>query len=255
VNDPAVASRFEVIDPATRPIEPVGSFFPEGFKRILLHEEKDDYFEMAINEETTVGPYRLFYEHVKFFLFEGVVRPDPTSEGTPGVYLYFPKGVNSGGDKSLETFRGVFWAPSDKAPFAEPFPEGEQGATGPAVPPGKTASEYILSLAKIPAFTSWVNMRRIYANVGWPDGVDLKPIDIDKTVGNTTQLFRLRPGRTTPTFTLGGNTHFFVIQGEVRITPAGGETLTVGQYQYAFVPKNLALRVANPKKYDGIGAK
>jgi hypothetical protein len=37
----------------------------------------------------------------------------------------------------------------------------------------------------------------------------------------------------------------------VQITPANGQTTTLTQFQYAFVPNNFAIRLANPKVYDG----
>jgi len=85
------------------------------------------------------------------------------------------------------------------------------------------------------------------------EGVDLKFIEEDPELRSTIQLIRLRPGKSTPLFTIPGATHMFVLEGQVDITPAGGTPSTLKQNWYAFVPNGFAISLSNPKPYRGPG--
>jgi glyoxylate utilization-related uncharacterized protein len=79
-------------------------------------------------------------------------------------------------------------------------------------------------------------------------------LDQDPALGDTIRQLRLKPGTQTALFRIPGHTHLFVLQGSVKITPAGGSTLTMNKYDYAFLPENFAVTLQNPDQYDGPGA-
>ena len=91
------------------------------------------------------------------------------------------------------------------------------------------------------------------ANQGWPSGVDVKILDEDARVGNTSELIRLRPGKATPLFTFSSNTHLFVLEGSAQIQPGGGPQTALKLNWYAFVPKGFAISISNPRALLGSG--
>ncbi|HEY3132562.1 MAG TPA: hypothetical protein VGL91_24145 [Acidobacteriota bacterium] len=244
-NDAATTANFKTLDTSKVPVAPPDQF---PLRRQVLYEQPDELFQIGVDEENSVGKHRLFVVPVKIFVESGSIRPTPTTVGTSATYIIFPQGVDVENDIALETVKFLMWAP--KAwPFIAPTT-----SRGPAVPPGMTGFEFILStpgLIRLPFFIPWTGMRLIYPSGGWADGVDLKAIDQDPAAGNTTAILRLRPGRRTPLFRIAGNTHFYVLQGSVQLTPANASPITLSRDFYAFIPKNFAFRVSNPKQFDG----
>jgi hypothetical protein len=106
------------------------------------------------------------------------------------------------------------------------------------------------NLAKFPALMPWLPVSAAYPGVGSTAGVDVKTLDVDSTTGTTIRQFRLRPGATMPSFRIPGHTHLFVLQGGATIQPAGGNSSPMKQHDYAFLPENFAVSVANPIKYS-----
>src|SRR6185503_4838749 len=106
-------------------------------------------------------------------------------------------------------------------------------------------------LVKLPALLPWSNMSGHYPGAGWKHGIDLKMLDLDVALGTTILQLRLRPGIQTPMFRIPGHTHVFVLQGSVTITAAGVNTTALQQNDYAFLPGNFAVSLANPKHYTG----
>jgi hypothetical protein len=52
-------------------------------------------------------------------------------------------------------------------------------------------------------------------------------------------------------FSIDGNTHIIVLQGNVQIAPAGGAAQTISVFHYAFVPPGYAIGLSNPAVYAG----
>ena len=248
-NSSANLSRFEVVDPATKPDIPLGEGFPEEFTRQILHEESDDLFQLVTQREGLPGPHRQFLTTYKTFIIKGVVRETETGDdyvAASGTTL--KQGADFGPDLALDTLQVLFWATTSTFPLVVPTPLGQ---TGPSVPPGMTGDEYIKSLGFVPLFIPWENMRRLDPEGKWPEGVDRKIMDQDDSVGSTIGEVRVRPGKTTPLFRIPASTHVFVLQGEVRLSVPGAGEFTMPQNHYAFLPPGLSFSLSNPKAYDG----
>ena len=82
-----------------------------------------------------------------------------------------------------------------------------------------------------------------------PKDEHLQFLETDPVHGNTTQQFRMRPGRTTPTFRILGNTHFFVLEGQVTMTPVAGRgPITLKPNDYAYLPDGYAFSLTNARQ-------
>ena len=249
-NSASNVSRFQVVDPATKPAIPLGEGFPEQFTRQILHEESDDLFQLVTQTEGLPGLHRLFLTTYKTFVIKGLVRETETGDDyPPGTGTTLKQGVDFGPDLALDTLQVLFWARTSTFPLVLPTPIGE---TGPAVPPGLTGDQYIKSLGFVPLFIPWENLRRVDPAGKWPEGVDRKLLDQDASVGSTIRLVRIRPGKTTPLFRIPAATHVFVLQGAVNLAVPGAGQFAMPQNRYAFLPPGLVFSLSNPKMYDGL---
>ncbi|MBK9170597.1 MAG: hypothetical protein IPM24_24475 [Bryobacterales bacterium] len=251
-NTAGALSRFEVIETATREVIPLGEGFPDEFTRQILHEEPDDLFQLVTQFEGLPGPHRIFLVSYKTFIINGLVRETEFEnvDYTAGALTTLKKDVNFGPDLALDTLEVLFWGNDSKFPAVEMVP---LGVSGPAVPPGITGDELIFNLGRVPFFIPWKNMRRLEPGAGWGDGIDLKLVERDIEEGSTIHLLRLRPGARTPNFRIDGATHFFVLQGELRLTVPGAGEFVMPPKHYAFIPPGLAVQGANLRRYEGPG--
>lgn len=247
-NSAELLGRLEFVDPAAVPSIPLGEPFPDVFTHQPLHSEPDDFFTLLTHREGPAGPHRIFLQTYKTFVISGYVREVGTTfDGFAGSYAPLGKGVDYGPDKALEDLVVLFWAANSEFPLVQEVPHG---VTGPAVPPEMTGTEFVFSQGKIVPFLPWHPLRRIYPGQRWMEGIFLQAIDDDPIEGSTISLLRLRPGTTTPPVRIEGDTHVFVLEGEIQVEPMGQEPVRLGARQYAFIPGGLNFRMANPKKFD-----
>lgn len=245
VNPPELGATFRVVDVDTVP--PVDSD-PFPLTRRVLFDEPDELFQKGLDEETTVGVERVFIIPVKLFLLGGV---NLLPGGDFGIflsgaanYVTIPPGLAVKGDIALEDIVVLTWSPRHW-PFMELTDQPGPVATG---------FEHLFltpGLIRLPAFMPWTAMRLASPDPSWRHGVDVKLVDRDLESGNTTRLLRLRPGARTPFFRLEGRTHLYVLQGHIELTPAGAGTIQMPDDHYAHVPDGFAVRIANPRPYDG----
>ena len=248
-NDAASVAKFKVTDVTKVPF--VGSD-PFPLARRVLYEEADEIFQVGTDFETTVGLHRLFLTPVKILVIEGVNSPFGTALGQQNNFITFPKGLDVQDDVALETISVATWAPT-KWPFMV-----VTDSPGPLRPPEmKNGFEYLFQvpgLVKLPFFLPWTPMRSIYPGVGWKAGIDMKLLDQDQALGCTIRTLRLRPGKQTPTFRIPGSTHIYVLQGRVILQQGIATPLALESKYYAYLPKGFAVRLSNPKTYDGPNA-
>ena len=120
-------------------------------------------------------------------------------------------------------------------------------------PAGLTGVELEAVSGAAAFFVPWTTLVQRYPNQGWPSGLDVKILDEDARVGNTSELIRLRPGKATPLFTFSSNTHLFVLEGSAQIQAAGGPQTALKLNWYAFIPKGFAISISNPRALSGSG--
>ena len=253
-NPAALLSRFQRIDPATVPQTPLGEGFPEEFTHQIFHSEPDDLFQLITQYEGPAGPHRIFSYSLKTFITEGIVRETaltPPIDYTGASFTTLGKNIDFGPDAAIDTLKVLFWGPSNVFPNAVPVP---QNVSGSAVPPGLTGDDVVLAAGVVPFFVPWQNMSRKFPGAGWMQGVDLKLIDSDNTVGDTINLMRLRPGTHTPVFQNSGATHLWVLQGTVTLNVPGSGTYVMPPGQYAYLPQALAVTLTNNRVYKGPGS-
>jgi quercetin dioxygenase-like cupin family protein len=251
MNAPASLQKFKVLHVDQVPAVPAGPPFPDEFLRQVMHEEPDDVFKVMTQYEGLPGPHRLFLVSFKTFIIRGFVRDTETDVDFPSASgTTLKDGANFGPDLALDDLQVLFWS-RGLGPGWPPVQVTPIGQHGPAVPPGMTGNDYITSLGYVPLFVPWENMRRKYPTGGWSEGVDVKLLDRDDGLNSTVQLFRLRPGRRTPTFQIPAATHVYVLQGSVTLqVPGAGEFALVPNH-YAFLPPGLTVRLLNVKAYEG----
>ena len=245
---------FQVINPATIASAPISPDFPAKQVQVL-HKEKGDLFAYYTQTENIVTSRGLVVAPAKGLTLDGILRD--ANEGsvslapldlTGGLYVPFIPGVAQGPDWALQTPHILLWTPSDSSPAVVSVPDGTHSQIGPA---GATGIEFEALAGAAPYFIPWTNMYRAYPADAWPDGIDVKFVDDDAAVGNSTRFLRLRPAKTTPAFTLSVNTHLFVVQGQgIVITPPGGAPVNVPLGYYAFIPKGYAISVSNPRNFS-----
>ena len=245
---------FQVINPATLPSNPISPDFPAKLVQVL-HKETGDLFEYFTQPENLVTSRALVVAPAKFLSLDGLLRD--SNEGsvslapldvTGGLYVPYIPGVAQGPDVAMQQPHYLFWTPSDSSPVFVSVPDGTHSQVGPA---GATGIEFEALSGAAPYFIQWSNMYKLYPADAWPDGIDLKIVDDDATVGNSARFLRLRSAKTTPTFTLSVNTHLFVVQGAgIVITPPGGTPVNVPLGYYVFVPKGFAISIANPRTFN-----
>ena len=251
VNIPAVAQQIQVTDPATLPFIPLGPPFTPAFLRQIFHDEPDNLFQLITQVEPDAGPHRIFLTTFKTFIIDGLVRETEFDnlDYTPASLTTLKYQVDFGPDKALVTLKVLFWTNRLPTPYVQPAP---LGVYGPAVPPGQTGEEVILGLGRVPFFIPWKRMRRVAPTANWPDGVDLKVLDIDDVEGSTIQMLRLRPGAKTLNFRIAGPTHLFLLQGEAELLVPGGGSFMMNKNFYSFVPANGIVQLSNPRRREGL---
>jgi hypothetical protein len=245
------ATGYEIRDPFLQPAEPFGPDFP-GESRRLLHRETNDNFMMIVQQEGVQSDRQQFQEVTKALIIKGLLRLLPPGrepiDAPAGFYATFPKSTDFGPNVPLLEELSFLWTPFNGFPVILRAPDD---FVGPVVPPGQIGIDLVVDLGKFVALERWIPLRQTYPNLGWQDGIDQKLIERDNTLQITVRQIRIRGGRQTPTFRINANTHLAVLQGSVQIAPANGPTTTLTQFQYAFVPNNFAVRLTNPKVYDG----
>ncbi len=248
------ASGLQTIDPTTVTPEPFPVNFP-GEDRILLHTEVGDTFEFLVETPDVVDPNTETIAPAKILIGQGLLRISPTGEGdidAPATFFTdFPQYINIAPHEALNSpYELVFWTPSQVFPIAIQVPTT---FVSPVPPPGVSGPDYIISLGQFPALIPWQGLQKLFPNAGWQTGTDVKVIEADTSLSTTARLIRIRPGRATPPFSIDGNTHILVVQGNVQIAPAGQTPQTLPYYNYAFVPPGYAITLSNPAVYAGPG--
>ena len=246
------ATGFTTVDPAKVTPVPFGPDFPGEFF-VPLHIEGSDNFRFIIQKENIVTQHNVFLGPGKLLIVEGIDRlliPNKTPvDLTAGLYAPFPQGVDFGPEVPEIEAHSFLWTPANVFPLLQP---ADPNYRSPIVPPGLTGSEYVLSIGSFDALIPWVGFYQTYPNAGWPQGIDARTIESDSALGATVRMIRLRPGKTTPAFKIGANTHLAVLSGSVQIIPSGGGTpVTLKANQYAFIPNGFAVSLSNPIPYTG----
>ena len=230
---------------------PFSSSEPFGLKRQVFYEQANELFEMSTDEENSIGKHRLFLNNTKLFFTQGVINPLGNLNGNVNTYIAIPQGLDVTDDLALETIQFLTWAPKSW-PFI--VPTDQRGSLGPPEIPGWLYLFLIPNAVEVPSLIPWTSMQALYPNGGWRGGIDSKLLEIDPVVGITARMIRLRPGLQTPSFRIPGHTHFYILQGGATITPAGGGAFAMKQKDYAFLPENFTVTVANPQPLQGAGA-
>ena len=243
----------QIVDTARLPEVPLGPDFPAKRLRVL-HAEPDDFFAYATNVERVRSPRQLNRAPAKALFLDGLLRDEnPGSvslkalDVTGGLYVPLIPGTAVGPDEAVDEAHYLIWAPNPSAPFVA-VPEGTPSQVGPA---GLTGVELEAVSGAAAFFVPWENLRRRYPGVGWPEGIDLKVLDRDPRLGNTSLLIRVRPGKQMPLFSFTGNTHLFVLEGNGELRQGGGAYAPLRFHAYAFVPRGVAIGIGNPKTYSG----
>lgn len=248
-------SGLQTIDPAAVVPEHFPPEFP-GETRVLLHSEAGDTFEFLEAGQDVVDPNQQILAPAKVLIAQGLLRLSPAGEGdidAPSTFFTdFPKQIIIAIHQALnEPYKLAFWTPSQIFPIAIVVPPS---TVSPVPPPGVSNADYIISLGVFPALIPWQGFDRTVPNSGWQPGTDTKTLERDDSLNTTARLIRLRPGRKTPPFSIDGNTHILVLQGNAEIGPAGGPAQPLPGWHYAFVPKGYAISLSNPVVYTGPGA-
>jgi hypothetical protein len=247
-NTAANQAAFRVVDLNTVPF--TGSD-PFPLQRQVLYMTDKETFQIGTDFEGTIGLHRLVLYNVKIYEFEGITNPSGQLLGLPNTLIDFPLGLDLQDDLAVQTLKVVTWFPG-------PWPFiAVTDHPGPLVPPGLTGFQYLFTapgLVKVCSLLSWQNMSVAYPGAGWQEGVDQKMLETDSSIGMTIRQIRLRPGTQTPPFRFGGHTHFFVLQGGVNITPAGGAASPMSKYFYAYLPESFTVTLANPEPLGRTGA-
>ena len=246
-------SGFEVKRYSDEPWVPFGPDYESEFF-VTLHSEPGDSFRIIEQREDLVIQHSVLMGPMKILIAEGLDRlliPDKAPvDLTTGLYAPFPEGVDFGPELPLFQAHAFIWSPSPLFPLFDPV---EPDYTSPIVPPGLTGSEYVLTLGQFLGILPWQSLRRIHPGVGWADGIDMKMIEEDTELGSTARVLRLRSGRRTPPFRIGANTHLVVLSGSVQIAPMNASPVSLGKFDYAFVPNGFAITLLNPRKFDFAG--
>jgi len=248
----AGAGQLTIQDPLTLPVSTFGPEFPAKQLRVL-HNEPGDFFAYVTQVERIDSPRQLRQQPGKILYLSGMFRdqnPGSVSQKPLDVSggLYFPSipGVAAGPDVAIDESRSLLWTPSASSPPYVAVPLETKSSVGG---PGLTGAELEGFLGVAPFFVPWQNLRRRYPHDAWPDGMDVKVFDQDPQVGNTAMLIRLRPGKVTPLFVFTGNTHLFVLEGNAQLRTGNGLPAAFPLNSYTFVPKDFALRIANPRVF------
>ena len=249
-NTPAAAAKFEVLDPFKLKESSPGDDFPQ-LKIYFMHRDPDDVFQLIVQDDVTAVPHHVYLTTFKIFVTKGTRRDygydfEQPRDFTPGGYTTFLKFADLGPNLSMGGDLYVLgWSNNDARP---PLNISPPNTPGPAVPPGKTGTELVVDFAVLPPLQPWTPARLKYPGANWPDGVDFKFLEDDPIQGNVTQQLRLKPGRKTPNARIRGNTHFYVLQGTVVLTPSGGgRPITLKPDTYVYIPNGFAFTLSNPR--------
>jgi mannose-6-phosphate isomerase-like protein (cupin superfamily) len=245
-NSPQSAAGFTVISLDSVPVQPSGF----TLQRQVFYNQPNELFQVGVDPEPGVGAHRIFLSPVKLFQFGGMTNAFDALVGAGNTFLAPPQNLDVDGDISFETVKLLMWAP-----MSWPF-IAHTNQRGPVGPPDISGWQYFFQIPgaiKLPSLMPWTNVSVVYPGARWPDGADLKLIEVDSNAGSTVQQLRLRPGKRTPLFRIAGHTHLFVLQGSATITPAGSGPVTVQTNDYVFLPENFAFTIANPAPYSGQG--
>jgi hypothetical protein len=220
--------------------------------RQRFYDTPTETFQVGTDFENTIGLHRVFVYPVKIFEIEGLTNPFGSLLGFPNTLLDFPLGLDVEADLSLETLKVITWFPG-----AWPFivVTDHPGPIRPPDVPGYLYFFTLPGLVNVAALLPWVNMSIAYPGAGWQEGIDVKPLEFDSTIGVTIRQLRLRPGTQSPPFRTAGHTHLFVLQGSGTITPLGGGSFNMNKYDYAFLPENFTVTLSNPRQYQAAGVK
>jgi hypothetical protein len=239
-------------NPFSLPATPLSSEFPAKQLRVL-HNEPGDFFAYGIQVERINSPRQLRQHPGKILYLSGMFRdqnPGSVSQKpldvTAGLYFPLIPGVAAGPDVSVDESHFLLWTTAASAPAYVAVPDGTPSTVGG---PGLTGAELEAVSGVAPFFVPWQNLRRRYPHDIWPDGMDVKVFDQDPVVGNTAMFIRLRPGKVTPTFIFSSNTHLFVLEGGAQLRAGSGLPQAFPLNSYTFVPKDSALRIANPRVF------
>ena len=254
-NAASLAGAFQVIDPATLPFDPSaqpGVFFP-NYVLTVLHDEPDDKMQILTNLEGIPTLHHQYLITFKLFTLVGTRREygdpgEPIMDVPPNVFASFFAGQDIGPNEALEREQALVWT---STPMFPPFVPTIRGFHGPLNGPNLTGTQMLLDSATFPVEVPWRPVYKKYPSQPWKDGFDIKFIETDTTMGSTAQMIRLHVGATTPTFKIDGATHFFIVQGNVNINLAGGQTVPFPNFNYAFIPNGLSFSLSNPRIYDG----
>jgi hypothetical protein len=240
-------------DPLTLPPQQFGPDFP-GESRRLLHSETGDNFMMIVQKEGIISPHQMFQDAAKVLIVSGMLRLLPLNgtpiDATATLFSPFPKTLDFGPDQPLIQELSFLWTASPLFPVVV---KADPSYISPNNPPGLTGIEYLVNeLASVVTLIPWTSVSTAYPGQGWQQGIDQKIIDVDSSLGSSVQIVRLRPGRQTPAFKIGANTHIAVLQGSLTIAPTGGGTpLVLTPFQYTFVPNGFSVVMSNPIPYTG----
>lgn len=257
-NKASVLSQFQVIDPATVPLiagEQPGVFFP-NYQLKVLHDESNDKMQLLTNLEGAPTIHHYYLITFKLFTLQGIRREygdagEAIMDVPPNVYASFFAGQDIGPNEALEKEQALVWTSTPVFPPFVPTPRGEHGETNG---PNETGTQMLLNSATFPVEVPWAPLYTKYPSAGWPDGLDIKFIEKDTTMGSIAQMIRVHAGTTTPNFTIDGATHLFIVQGNVNINVPGGATKAFPYFNYAFIPQGMSFSISNPLVYSGPAA-
>ncbi|MBI3895864.1 MAG: hypothetical protein HY313_08010 [Acidobacteria bacterium] len=243
-NSAAASAAFRII-----PLDSVSAVASPPFPifRQVFYEVDDEIFQFVTDPEAAIGLHRVFLKTTKVFVVHGSDNTFGSFVTSFPTYASFPGDLDVEGEIVLEDLQFLAWTPM-KWPILAVVDK-----RGPIGDPNVSGLEWFFGNAvgiKVPFLVPWTPLRRS-SGAGWQQGIDLKMLDTDPSVGITARLLRLRPGRRTPILRMGGHTHLFVLQGQMELLPAGSGAVPLVRNDYAFLPPGYAFRLSNPKPYDG----
>jgi hypothetical protein len=254
-NAASVVSQFQVLDPSAIPLNPAdqpGDFFP-NYQLTVLHSGPHDKMQLLTNLEGEPTVHHYYLITFKLFTLQGVRREygDPGEaimDVPPNVFASFFAGQDIGPNEALEEEKALVWTSTPAFPPFVPSPRGYHGELNG---PNETGTQMLLDSATFPVKVPWTPLYVQQPNAGWTNGMDIKFIEHDATAGSVAQMLRIHQGATTQTFTIDGDTHFFIVQGSVNINLPGGQSTPFPYFNYAFIPQGMTFSISNPTVYDG----
>jgi hypothetical protein len=249
-------SNFQVINWQALPLIPAdqpGIFFPQYQLRVL-HDEPDDKMQVLTNLMGEPTIHHMYLITFKLFTMDGLRREygdvgEAVMDVPQNVYASFQKGQDIGPNEALELEHAMVWTSTPAFPPFVPTPRGFHGMLNG---PNETGTQLLLDSATFPVEVPWMPLHVKYPGQPWGDGFDIKFIEEDDVMHSVAQMIKIHVGATTPTFKIDGSTHFFLVQGNVKIHLAGGQTtVPMPYFNYAFIPSGLAFSISNSRTYNG----